>query len=345
MSLPILPQLTNNDKTDIALLYGYLRQLILSFANAAGSAIDPSVGEGGDSSLTITEAPTGITYTPTSSIAIDGTVYGAIDITFIKPDRAVCVIVYYREVGVANFKQSFAFSSPFRLINLKAGIRYQLYLAGQAANNDISNVLSPLTIVAIPFGAVVIIGSPAHISDIDLPDEPMMIPGPTRPQGLQGIPGLDGISEVDSEPVLLVRDLPTVGRILTALDNLSAFGITTSAQLAGVISDETGTGALVFGTAPTITGYLTLGTLTLRMLSTGSSPVIGEAILVAGTKAVLSDAITSDSQVLLTRKTSGGTIGTGITYTLQTSAPKGFTINSNNPLDTSTFTWVILERF
>lgn len=36
-------------------------------------------------------------------------------------------------------------------------------------------------------------------------------------------------------------------------DNLSAFATTTSAQLAGVISDETGSGSLVFGTAPTIT--------------------------------------------------------------------------------------------
>jgi hypothetical protein len=34
---------------------------------------------------------------------------------------------------------------------------------------------------------------------------------------------------------------------------LSQFAATTSAQLAGVMSDETGTGALVFGTAPTIT--------------------------------------------------------------------------------------------
>lgn len=36
-------------------------------------------------------------------------------------------------------------------------------------------------------------------------------------------------------------------------NNLSAFAPTTSAQLASIISDETGSGALVFGTAPTIT--------------------------------------------------------------------------------------------
>ena len=39
---------------------------------------------------------------------------------------------------------------------------------------------------------------------------------------------------------------------------LSQFASTTSAQLAGVISDETGTGSLVFGTSPTITTSMTV---------------------------------------------------------------------------------------
>lgn len=40
--------------------------------------------------------------------------------------------------------------------------------------------------------------------------------------------------------------------IAVAADNLSVFAATTSAQLAGVISDETGSGALVFATSPTL---------------------------------------------------------------------------------------------
>ena len=44
---------------------------------------------------------------------------------------------------------------------------------------------------------------------------------------------------------------------------LSQFAPTTSAQLAGVISDETGTGVLVFGTNPTLTGATLAGTLAL----------------------------------------------------------------------------------
>lgn len=47
--------------------------------------------------------------------------------------------------------------------------------------------------------------------------------------------------------------LPTTGTLATTSNKLSDFAATTSAELAGVISDETGSGALVFGTSPTLT--------------------------------------------------------------------------------------------
>lgn len=56
-------------------------------------------------------------------------------------------------------------------------------------------------------------------------------------------------------------------------DPLSQFASTTSAQLAGVISDETGSGALVFGTSPTIA----TPTLTLKQ-STTPTPTAEGAI-------------------------------------------------------------------
>ena len=43
------------------------------------------------------------------------------------------------------------------------------------------------------------------------------------------------------------------GTVALTSNNLGAFAATTSAQLAGVISDETGSGALVFATSPTLT--------------------------------------------------------------------------------------------
>ena len=48
--------------------------------------------------------------------------------------------------------------------------------------------------------------------------------------------------------------IPTSATLAKTSDNLSVFAATTSSQLAGVISDETGSGALVFGSSPTLKG-------------------------------------------------------------------------------------------
>ena len=46
--------------------------------------------------------------------------------------------------------------------------------------------------------------------------------------------------------------IPTSKTLVVTTDKISALSATTSSELAGVISDETGSGALVFGTSPTI---------------------------------------------------------------------------------------------
>jgi hypothetical protein len=71
---------------------------------------------------------------------------------------------------------------------------------------------------------------------------------------------------------------PTTGVGLTA-SPLSQFAATTSAQLLGVISDETGTGSLVFATSPTLTtpviaSIVNTGTLTLP---TSTDTLVGRA--------------------------------------------------------------------
>jgi hypothetical protein len=63
------------------------------------------------------------------------------------------------------------------------------------------------------------------------------------------------------------------GTVALTADKLSVFAATTSAELAGVISDETGTGLLVFGTSPQFTTSLTTGSSTFALLNTTATTV------------------------------------------------------------------------
>ena len=87
MSLPFPPQLTGDDHTDIMKIHDYLFSLLDDFDNAAGQAIDPSMGQGGDGSLTIVDIPGDIVYTPSSSLSVDGTLFGSIEIEYTIPDN------------------------------------------------------------------------------------------------------------------------------------------------------------------------------------------------------------------------------------------------------------------
>lgn len=65
--------------------------------------------------------------------------------------------------------------------------------------------------------------------------------------------------------------------VTSVTNNLSVFAATTSAQLAGVISNETGTGLLVFGTTPTLTTPV-LGAATGTSLNLSAGAVIGTSL-------------------------------------------------------------------
>ena len=56
-------------------------------------------------------------------------------------------------------------------------------------------------------------------------------------------------------------------------DKLSVFAATSSSELAGVISDETGSGALVFGTSPAFTTSVTTGSTTFALLNTNATTI------------------------------------------------------------------------
>lgn len=104
----------------------------------------------------------------------------------------------------------------------------------------------------------------------------------------------------------------------------------------------TASGTLAVTGNATFSGDLIAATVGKGLqIKSGTGQRAGNATLVGGTVTVSNTTVTANTLVNLTRKTSGGTIGTAITYTL--SAASGFTINSDNPLDTSTFTYLLIE--
>ena len=74
-----------------------------------------------------------------------------------------------------------------------------------------------------------------------------------------------------------VQDLD--GSVALSVNNLSFFASTTSAQLATLISDETGSGVLVFGTSPTITTSLIAGSSTMDVFNTTATTVNAYALV------------------------------------------------------------------
>lgn len=72
--------------------------------------------------------------------------------------------------------------------------------------------------------------------------------------------------------------IPSSKTLTVTTDKLSVFAATSSSELAGVISDETGSGALVFGTTPTLTTpVITQATATPSFTSNTYTLVLGDA--------------------------------------------------------------------
>lgn len=90
-----------------------------------------------------------------------------------------------------------------------------------------------------------------------------------------------------------------------------------------------------------VTNGIEMATASPLVVNSGTNQRAGNAALVGGTVTVNNTTVTANTVVMLTRKTSGGTIGTAITYTL--SAGTSFTISSDNILDTSTFSYFLIE--
>ena len=153
----------------------------------------------------------------------------------------------------------------------------------------------------------------------------------------------EGATANAHETTLAVTD-PTADRTITlpdatgtvalTADKLSAFAATSSSELAGIISDETGTGALVFANTPTLVTP-NIG------VATGTSLVLSGDLTVNGTTTTInSTEITIDDKNIVlgavTSPTDAGADGGGLTL-------KGATDKTFNWVD-ATDAWTSSEN-
>ena len=102
--------------------------------------------------------------------------------------------------------------------------------------------------------------------------------------------------------------LPTTGTLATT-GNLSQFSATTSAELAGVISDETGTGALVFATSPTFTTGID-GGATFSAFASSTSLTLGYSSTAASTTNISTGAVAAATTKTINIGTGGAASST-----------------------------------
>jgi hypothetical protein len=135
------------------------------------------------------------------------------------------------------------------------------------------------------------------------------------------------------------------GTVALTANKLSSFASTSSSELAGVISDETGTGALVFGNQPTLNGAI--------ITATGGTPVI-HGILLPATHTVIFEGATDDAfettlavvdptaDRTITLPDSTGTVALTSDITVTASSTNTFT-NKSISLTTNTVTASLAE--
>ena len=137
------------------------------------------------------------------------------------------------------------------------------------------------------------------------------------------------------------------GTTLAAVNaqNLSVFAATTSSQLAGVISDETGSGALVFGTSPTFTTGIT----TPLINGTSGTLQIGTTDLVnIGNKTTTSQRLVrigQDTAWIDIGSQSGSTARPAIYFNVTTPDTTNYIISSHQTTGDSYFNGKTSARF
>ncbi len=153
------------------------------------------------------------------------------------------------------------------------------------------------------------------------------------------------IAEVASEAVPTTRTV-TAGTGLTGGGDLSAnrtlsLAFSTSAGLGGVISDETGSGSLVFATSPSLTTP-NLGTPSAVTLTNGTGLPVSSGIsgLATGIATFLGTATSANLAAAVTNETGSGALVFGTAPTLTTPVISSIVNTGTLTLPTSTDTLV-----
>jgi hypothetical protein len=110
--------------------------------------------------------------------------------------------------------------------------------------------------------------------------------------------------------------LPTSGTLARTESGLNQFASTTSSQLAGVISDETGTGVLVFNTSPSFTTAVNTGSASFNVFNTNAETInafgASTALTIGattGTATIRNETVTASGNL----NVNGGTLATTAT--------------------------------
>jgi hypothetical protein len=111
--------------------------------------------------------------------------------------------------------------------------------------------------------------------------------------------------------------IPSTKTLVVTTDKLSVHAATTSAELLGVISDETGSGALVFGTSPTLVTPV-LGVATATSINATSIPSTKTLVVTTDKLNVLAATTSAELAGMITDETGSGSLVFGTSPTINT---------------------------